>query len=95
MKTAISLPNALFEKADQAAQYMGISRSKLFVNALEEYIIRHNGEMITQKVNEVYEKINPVYSAEAESRGSPPDDFSRDLDIGIVSLRELTKNDAW
>ena len=62
--------------------YMGITRSKLFVNALEEYIIRHNGDMITQKLNEVYDKINP-------------EEFERDLDIGIESLRELTKNDAW
>ena len=82
MKTAISLSNTLYEKAEKTAQYMGISRSKLFVNALEEYIIRHNGEMITQKLNEVYEKLNP-------------NEFARDLDIGIESLRELTKNDTW
>ena len=95
MKTAISLSDALFEKAEKTAEYMGITRSKLFSNALEEYIVRHNGDMITQKLNEVYEKINPVYTAEAESRGSPPDEFERDLDIGIESLRELTKNDTW
>jgi metal-responsive CopG/Arc/MetJ family transcriptional regulator len=82
MKTAISLPDALFEKAEQTAKYMGISRSKLFVSALEEYIIKHNGEMVTQKLNEVYSKINP-------------NEFSRDLDIGIESLREFTKNDTW
>jgi metal-responsive CopG/Arc/MetJ family transcriptional regulator len=82
MKTAISLSDALFEKAEQTAQYMGISRSKLFANALEEYIIKHNGETVTQKLNEVYSKINS-------------DEFSRDLDIGIESLRELTKNDTW
>ena len=61
---------------------MSITRSKLFANALEEYITRHNGDMITQKINEVYEKINP-------------EEFTRDLDIGIESLRELTKNDTW
>ena len=82
MKTAISISDALFEKAEKTALHMGISRSKLFANALEEYIIKHNGEMITQKLNEAYEKINQ-------------NEFSRDLDIGIVSLRELTKNDAW
>ena len=82
MKTAISLSDALYEKAEKTAQYMGITRSKLFVNALEEYIVRHNGEMITKKLNEVYEKINL-------------DEFSRDLDMGILSLRELTKNDTW
>ena len=82
MKTAISLPDVLYEKAEKTASYMGISRSKLFANALEEYIIKYNGEMITRKLNEVYEKINP-------------DEFSRDLDIGIESLREFTKDDAW
>jgi len=82
MKTAISLSDTLFEKAEKTAQYMGISRSKLFVNALEEYILKHNGEMIMQKLNEVYEKISP-------------DEFARDLDIGIEGLRELTKNDTW
>ena len=82
MKTAISLSDSLFAKAEDTARYMGITRSKLFVNALEEYINRHNGDMITKKLNEVYEKINP-------------DGFIRDHDIGIESLRELTKNDAW
>jgi metal-responsive CopG/Arc/MetJ family transcriptional regulator len=82
MKTAISISDALFEKAERSAQYMGISRSKLFAKALEEYIIKHNEEMVTQKLNEVYSKINS-------------DEFSRDLDNGIESLRELTKNDSW
>ena len=82
MKTAVSLPDTLYEKAEKTASYMGIPRSKLFSMALEEFIERHNGEMITQKLNEVYGKINP-------------DEFARDLDIGIESLRELTKNDTW
>ena len=82
MKTAVSLSDTLYEKAEQTAQYLGISRSKLYSNALEEYIFKHNGEMITQKLNEVYEKIDP-------------EEFARDLDIGIESLRELTKNDSW
>ena len=82
MKTAISLSDSLYEKAEKTAHFMGITRSKLFANALEEYIIKHNGDMITQKLNEVYEKINP-------------EEFERDLDIGVESLRELTKDDTW
>ena len=82
MKTAISLSDALFEKADKTAHYMGISRSRLFVIALEDYIIKHNEEMITKKLNEVYEKINR-------------DEFSSELNVGLESLRNLTKNDAW
>ena len=82
MKTAISLPDALFQKAEQIAQYMGIHHSQLFIKALEEYITKYNGELITQKLNEVYEKINS-------------DEFAQDLDAGIESLRELTKDDTW
>ena len=87
MKTAISLSDTLFQKAEQTARYIGISRSKLFVRALEEYITKYNGEMITQKLNEVYEKINKDELSK--------DEFSKDLDVGIESLRELTKNDTW
>jgi metal-responsive CopG/Arc/MetJ family transcriptional regulator len=82
MKTAISLPDTLFEKAEKTAHYMGIKRSRLFVIALEDYIARHNGEMITKKLNDVYEKINQY-------------EFTRDLDVGLESLRNLTKDDTW
>ena len=82
MKTAISLSNTLFEKAEKTAQYMGIPRSRLYVIALEEYIAKYNGEMITQKLNEVYSKIDQS-------------EFDRDLEIGLESLRNLTKNDTW
>ena len=81
-KTAISLSDGLFEVAEQTAQYMGIPRSRLFAIALEEYLSRHNGEMITEKLNEVYGKVNQ-------------DEFAREMDVGLESLRKLTKNDAW
>jgi len=82
MKTAISLSDELFEKAEKTARYMGMPRSRLFVVALEDYISKHNGEMITKKLNEVYEKINQY-------------EFTRDLDVGLESSRNLTKNDTW
>ncbi|MDR0301080.1 MAG: ChpI protein [Treponema sp.] len=82
MKTAISLSDTLYKKAEKTAKYLGIPRSRLFVIALEDYIVRHNGEMITKKLNEVYGKINQ-------------DEFTRDLDVGLESLRNLTKNDTW
>jgi hypothetical protein len=85
MKTAISLPDTLFEVAEQTAQYMGIPRSRLFAIALEDYLARHNGEMITQKLNEVYGKMTEDDLKE----------FERDLEVGLESLRELTKNDTW
>jgi ParB-like chromosome segregation protein Spo0J len=82
MKTAISLPDVLFEKAEQTASYMGIPRSQLFALALEEFISRHNGNMITEKINEVYEKIDQT-------------EFEPSLTAGLESLRNITKNDTW
>ena len=82
MKTAISLSDALYEKAEETASYMGIPRSKLFALALEEYISRHNGKMITEKINQVYEKIDTQ-------------EFEPYLNVGLESVRNLTKNDTW
>jgi metal-responsive CopG/Arc/MetJ family transcriptional regulator len=39
MKTAISLPDTLYEKAEQTASYMGIPRSQLFAMALKRFKI--------------------------------------------------------
>jgi metal-responsive CopG/Arc/MetJ family transcriptional regulator len=82
MKTAISLSDALYEKAEQTASYMGIPRSQLFAMALEEFISNHNGKMITEKINEVYEKIDQS-------------EFEPYLNVGLESLRNITKNDTW
>ena len=41
MKTAVSIPDDIFEKAEDLARRMKKSRSKLFSNALEEYVARH------------------------------------------------------
>ena len=82
MKTAISLSDILFEKAEKTASNMGIPRSRLFSIALEEFFERHNDQMITNKINEVYDKID-------QSK------FDHYLDAGLESTRNLTKNDTW
>jgi hypothetical protein len=33
---------------------VGIKRSQFFALALEEFIVNHNGAMITEKINEAY-----------------------------------------
>ena len=49
MKTAISLPDTLYEDAEKTAKSMGIPRSQLFAKALEEFINHHKKESITEK----------------------------------------------
>jgi metal-responsive CopG/Arc/MetJ family transcriptional regulator len=82
MKTAVSLPSTLYEKAEKTASYMGIKRSELFALALEEFIANHNGNMITEKINEVYENIDQS-------------EFEPYLTAGLEPTRNLTRNDAW
>jgi metal-responsive CopG/Arc/MetJ family transcriptional regulator len=54
MKTAISLPDDLFEAADALAERLGVSRSELYATAVSEYLAKHRNENITGKLNEVF-----------------------------------------
>lgn len=54
MKTAISLPDDLFESADELAERLGVSRSELYAEAVAEYLAKHHGENVTARLNEVY-----------------------------------------
>lgn len=47
MKTAISLPDPLFEEVERLAKQRGMSRSQLYQAALREYVERHDPESIT------------------------------------------------
>lgn len=54
MKTAISLPDELFESADALAEQMGISRSELYATAVAEYLAKHRDEDVTARLNDVF-----------------------------------------
>ena len=54
MKTAISIPDDVFEAADRTARKLGVSRSELYATAVHEFIERHRVEDVTSKLNEVY-----------------------------------------
>ncbi len=54
MKTAISLPDPIFESAEQLAHRLDISRSELYVRALKSYIEAHRDDGVTKSLNEVY-----------------------------------------
>jgi len=75
MKTAISLPDDLFESADRLAERLGVSRSELYAEAVAEYLAKHRSEDVTARLNEVYADeasgIDPeLRSAQARSVGS-------------------------
>ncbi len=60
VKTAISIQKPLFEQAENLARRMKVSRSRLFVLALEDYIHR-------QQSRELLTRINATYADEPDS----------------------------
>jgi len=56
MKTAISLPDSVFEEAEALAQQLGLSRSELYTKALETYLKKYNRNQILYQLNQVYSK---------------------------------------
>ncbi|NNF06008.1 MAG: ribbon-helix-helix protein, CopG family [Candidatus Eisenbacteria bacterium] len=54
MKTAISLPDELFRRAEQLAKRMRVSRSELYQRALAAFLERHSDEKVTEALNAVY-----------------------------------------
>lgn len=54
MKTAISIPDTVFESAERMAHRLGLSRSELYVTALKDYLERHQGDRVTEKLNALY-----------------------------------------
>lgn len=54
MKTAISIPNPLFERSERVAKQLGISRSELYTRALANFIRLYLREEITDRLNEIY-----------------------------------------
>lgn len=54
MKTAISLPDPVFEEAEALARQLGLSRSELYTKALKAYLRKYNRNQILNKLNQVY-----------------------------------------
>ena len=54
MKTAVSIPDRVFESAEKLAARMGVSRSQLYATALASLVDRHREDLITSRLNEIY-----------------------------------------
>ena len=64
MKVAVSIPDDLFERAEQLRRQQERSRSNVYASALAEYVARHAPDQVTEAMNRVCDKVNP-----------DPDDF--------------------
>jgi len=61
MKTAISIPDPIFESAEKLAKRLGISRSQLYSDAVDALIEKYRYCGVTEQLDAVYET-NPEAS---------------------------------
>ncbi len=65
MKTAISIPDDVFNDAEAPARRTKKSRSELYSHAVREYVSRHSADKVTEALD--------LLCAE----GAPADDFTK------------------
>lgn len=58
MKTAVSLPDEVFRNAERFAKRVRKSRSRLYADALAEYLARHAPDEVTEDMNRVVEQLD-------------------------------------
>lgn len=54
MKTAVSIPDRVFEQAETVAKRLSMSRSELYTRAIQQFLEAHRHDVVTQKLNEAY-----------------------------------------
>ncbi len=57
MKTAVSIPDDVFEKVERFARRAKRSRSEVFSSALREYMARHAPDEVTDAINRAVDEI--------------------------------------
>ena len=60
IKTAISLPKPLFNRAETVAHELQISRSQLVARAIDEFVKRYERQALIAAVNRAYREDPPT-----------------------------------
>lgn len=87
MKTAISIPDALFDSAETLASRLGMSRSQLYATALARLLAEHERGQVTARLDAIYgdtggvssrlEAADVALQARALRRAATPPDGER------------------
>lgn len=73
MKTAVSIPDKIFRSADSLAKRLGVPRSRLYADALADFLSRHQSLQVRERLDAIY--------GEEESALEP--------DLGKLQFRSL------
>src|ERR1044072_3435741 len=66
MKTAISLPDDVFEAADELAAKLGVSRSQLYARAVAQFVAQQSEDDVTARLNAIYGESGAVLDPELQ-----------------------------
>lgn len=77
MKTAVSIPDDIFEEAERLAAELKTSRSQLFSRALREFVARHAADRVTAAMNRVVDEV-----------GTEVDEFTRKASRRVLERTE-------
>ena len=58
MKTAVSLPDTVFQAAERLARARGLTRSALYTQALEEFLEANQIDPLTEAINQVADQFD-------------------------------------
>ena len=67
MKTAVSIPDSVFDAAEQVSKRLGVSRSRLYTMAVERLLKKEASRGVRQALDAVYSRessrLDPVLAA--------------------------------
>lgn len=76
MKTTISIPDEVFNRAEAAARKLGVSRSELYSRAVAAFVEQYEQKGVTAALDEIYAREDSALEpslAQAQARSLKPD----------------------
>jgi len=68
MKTAVSIPDDVFDEAERLVARFQTSRSQLYARALAEFIARHDEDSVTRALDRVADEVAEMDSDTAAAK---------------------------
>lgn len=59
MKTAVSVPNEVYQQAEELARRTGRTRSEIYSTALRDYLAHHQPVPLTAAMDQALDEIEP------------------------------------
>ena len=97
MKTAVSIPNDLFDDAERLAKTFKKFPHQLYTHALREYVARHAPDNVTDTLNEVCSEVGDeldgfISSASRRTLGRSKWQLDKARSGGRISLNPLAQS---